>query len=151
MKKINYQIRGMSCAACVSHVEHAAKKVLSEGEECTVSLLTNSISIVYDDEKREEKTLEKELSTTISKAGYTLLTDDKNGKKRKGKERRISSRAAKIDPFRCLYLGGDVPCHGGNDRASDSKISPWRGKRSGNGGLPIGAYRARFGPELQIF
>ena len=115
MKKINYQIRGMSCAACVSHVEHAAKKVLKEGEECTVSLLTNSISIVYDDEKREEKALEKELSTTISKAGYTLLTDDKNGKKEKersGEYRRALQRLILSTAFTLavmyLAMGGMI-------------------------------------------
>ena len=46
MQRLHYGIKGMSCAACVAHVERAVKKVLGEGDTFTVSLLTNSVSIL---------------------------------------------------------------------------------------------------------
>lgn len=72
--KLRYSVKGMSCAACVAHVEHTAKKVLfsiCENSEVTVSLLTNSLSVSLSEERDEEKiflTLKKELK----RAGYTL-------------------------------------------------------------------------------
>ena len=44
----------MSCAACVAHVEHSAKRVC--GKDCvTVSLLTNSLTVTVDDGTDEER------------------------------------------------------------------------------------------------
>ena len=43
MNKLKYGVKGMSCSACVAHVERAARSVV-EGE-VTVSLITNSIII----------------------------------------------------------------------------------------------------------
>ena len=48
MKKLKYGIKGMSCAACVAHVENAAAKICGK-ENITVSLLTNSITVIADD------------------------------------------------------------------------------------------------------
>ncbi len=53
------------CAACVSHVEKATKKI--DGvTECNVSLLTSSMLVVFD----ESKTDEKEIIKAVKKAGY---------------------------------------------------------------------------------
>ena len=62
MKK--YGVKGMSCAACSASVERAAHKV--EGiEKCSVSLLTNSMTVEgnYDEQKLIEE---------IGKAGYAV-------------------------------------------------------------------------------
>ncbi len=62
MKK--YSVKGMSCAACSASVEKAACKVKGI-EKCSVSLLTNSMTVEgnYDEQKLIEE---------IGKAGYTV-------------------------------------------------------------------------------
>ncbi len=65
----------MMCAACVSHVERAARTVLGQGQiEFTVSLLTNSLSVTYPDaySAGEIKKIEKKLAAKIKSAGYAL-------------------------------------------------------------------------------
>ena len=84
MEKIRYGVKGMMCAACVSHVERAVKSVI-EGTQITftVSLLTNSLSVVYPDEmsSAEIKKIEKKLSAKIKSAGYALIADAEQQKK----------------------------------------------------------------------
>ena len=68
----------MMCAACVSHVERAAKAVLGEGQiEYTVSLLTNSLSVTYPDgySQGDIKKIEKKLAAKIKSAGYALTEE----------------------------------------------------------------------------
>lgn len=68
--KIRYNVKGMSCAACVAHVEHSAERVCGKGR-ATVSLLTNSITLDVEDSLDEEK-LYLELKKALKGAGYTL-------------------------------------------------------------------------------
>lgn len=70
MKKIRYDVRGMSCAACVAHVEHAAAKVCGE-ENITVSLITNSLTVSVEDTVDESK-LALQLKKALKDAGYVL-------------------------------------------------------------------------------
>ena len=72
MKKIRYDVRGMSCAACVAHVEHAAAKVCGE-ENITVSLITNSLTVSVEDTVDEGK-LTLQLKKALKDAGYALET-----------------------------------------------------------------------------
>ena len=58
-----YSISGMSCAACVSRVENAVKKVPGV-ESCTVSLLTNSMGV-------EGSASSKKIMEAVKKAGYS--------------------------------------------------------------------------------
>lgn len=76
MQRLQYGIGGMSCAACVSHVEKALKNVLSEQDVVSVSLLTNSVSIILKNEieEKEKEILEARLSSAVHAAGYQLLT-----------------------------------------------------------------------------
>ncbi len=76
MKK-RYDLRGMSCAACVAHVEHAAAKVCG-ADNISVSLITNSLSVTFPDET-DEKKLFSSLQKALADAGYTLL-DGSDGK-----------------------------------------------------------------------
>ena len=69
MKK-RYDVRGMSCAACVAHVEHAAAKVCGK-ENVSVSLITNSLTVNVDDGVNEEK-LYSSLKRALKDAGYVL-------------------------------------------------------------------------------
>ena len=73
----------MSCAACVAHVEHAAAKVCGK-DEVTVSLLTNSITVLTADETNEEK-LYAALKKSLSAAGYGL-ENEKDRKKDQAEE-----------------------------------------------------------------
>ena len=79
MKKIRYGVKGMSCAACVGHVERAAKSVLEQPSiEFAVSLMTNSLSVNYPDtfDEVEIKRIEKKLSAKIKSAGYALIEQE---------------------------------------------------------------------------
>lgn len=75
IKRLHYEIRGMSCAACVAHVERAIKGVTEPHDTVTVSLLTNSVSILLSRETDGEtvERLEKRLEAAVRAAGYTLL------------------------------------------------------------------------------
>ena len=75
----------MSCAACVSHVEHAIKGVLDDQDSFTVSLLTNSVSILVYDDQKDEIEIERKLEKAIKNAGYTLLTNKKEESKKEEK------------------------------------------------------------------
>lgn len=73
MKK-RYNVRGMSCAACVAHVEHAAASIC-EKENVTVSLMTNSLTVTVEDGCDEER-LYLSLKKALKSAGYTLERED---------------------------------------------------------------------------
>lgn len=75
IKRLRYEIRGMSCAACVAHVERAIKEVTEPQDTVTVSLLTNSVSILLAKEADGEtvERLERRLAAAVRSAGYTLL------------------------------------------------------------------------------
>ena len=81
MKKIRYDVRGMSCAACVAHVEHAAAGVCGK-ENISVSLITNSLSVTLDDSTDEQK-VTLQLKKALKSAGYSLEepSDSPVGKK----------------------------------------------------------------------
>ena len=64
MKTEKYDIQGMSCAACVAHVSDAIKKIKGI-EEVNVNLLTNSMSVSYD-----EKVKPTDIIQAVEKAGY---------------------------------------------------------------------------------
>ncbi|MBO5203303.1 MAG: heavy metal translocating P-type ATPase [Clostridia bacterium] len=75
MKKLKFGVKGMSCAACVAHVEASAAKICQK-ENVSVSLLTNSITVTVDDNQNEKEIYEK-LRRALKSAGYTLVADDK--------------------------------------------------------------------------
>lgn len=79
MKKLRFGIKGMSCAACVAHVEHAAAKVLSK-EEISVSLLTNSMTVTVEDGVNEKELFEA-LGRSLSSAGYGLVSEEEKKKR----------------------------------------------------------------------
>lgn len=84
MQRLSYEIKGMSCAACVAHVERAIRGVLDEKDTFTVSLLTNSVSVLPFEEltASEKERLEARLAAAVKAAGYTLiLTAQKSEKK----------------------------------------------------------------------
>ena len=78
--KKRYGVRGMSCAACVAHVEHAAAKICGK-DNVSVSLITNSLTVNVDD-SIDEKKLCSDLKKSLKSAGYTLEDDSSSSKKR---------------------------------------------------------------------
>lgn len=58
-----YDIKGMTCAACVAHVEKAVK-ALDGVEQCEVNLVTNKLSVTYSG------LTEKDIVTAVKNAGY---------------------------------------------------------------------------------
>lgn len=63
--KEKFDVRGMTCAACSAHVENAVKKV-SGVTSVSVSLLTNSMVVEFD----ESKTNAGAIVTAVKNAGY---------------------------------------------------------------------------------
>ncbi len=89
MKKLKYGVKGMSCAACVSHVEAAAKRVC--GDDCvTVSLLTNSITVTAED-NADEAALVGKLKNALRSAGYTLVLSDGSRAETEKKQQRTNT------------------------------------------------------------
>ncbi len=76
MKK-RYSVKGMSCAACVAHVEHAAAGICGK-ENIVVSLMTNSLTVSLPD-GTDEKKLFTALQKALKAAGYTL--EEESGEK----------------------------------------------------------------------
>jgi cation transport ATPase len=74
MKKIKYGVKGMSCSACVAHVERAAKSVIDG--EVTVSLITNSVIVEVDDGEKEENVRQR-LTKALRAGGYDIITGDR--------------------------------------------------------------------------
>lgn len=65
MKKENYDISGMSCAACAARVEKGVRQ--TEGvEKVSVNLLKNSMSVEYD----EGRISSQDIISAVEKAGY---------------------------------------------------------------------------------
>ena len=63
--KQQFSVTGMTCSACSAHVEKAVRKV--EGvSDLTVSLLTNSMSVTYD----ETRTSPQSIIDAVTAAGY---------------------------------------------------------------------------------
>ena len=67
MKKENYTVTGMSCAACALAVEKAVNK--KEGIDATVNLATEKMSVSFDESKYDFDKIRE----IVEKSGYGLL------------------------------------------------------------------------------
>ncbi len=65
MKKVRFDIDGMTCAACQAHVEKAASK-LDGVKNANVNLLNNNMDVEFDDEKIKEE----DIISSVIDAGY---------------------------------------------------------------------------------
>lgn len=70
--RYQFFVKGMVCAACVAHVERAAKKC--GFEDIRVNLLTASVSF---DSSLDEQAVTETLTRALRAAGYDLMTDRK--------------------------------------------------------------------------
>ena len=94
--RLQYEIKGMSCAACVAHVERAVGRALGRQEGFTVSLLTNSVSILTEElDGKELAALEEKLASSVRAAGYVLILHP-DGSKEKRKNTEYRARVLKL-------------------------------------------------------
>lgn len=92
MKKERYDISGMSCAACSSRVEKTVSEL--EGiQSCGVNLLTNSMTLEYD----EGLLTSEEIIKSVEELGYGAALHTKSGTASSGKEKKSSSGGIKDD------------------------------------------------------
>ncbi len=70
MQKLRFTVKGMSCAACVAHVERAAERLYGKGN-ITVSLMTASITVTLPDDARPQEVFQS-LKKALKAAGYGL-------------------------------------------------------------------------------
>ena len=71
MKKVKFGVKGMTCSACVAHVERAARSVFDG--EVTVSLLSSVILLTVPDDT-DEAVLRASLTRALRAAGYDLTS-----------------------------------------------------------------------------
>ncbi|MDL2262878.1 heavy metal translocating P-type ATPase [Bacteroidales bacterium OttesenSCG-928-I21] len=77
MKTQKFDITGMTCSACSSHIENSLKK-LDGVKSVQVNLLTNNMQITYDDKTLDESIIENEVENQGYKA---YLHQEKSTKK----------------------------------------------------------------------
>ena len=82
MEKNKFEIKGMSCAACVANVEKAVAK-LPGVEKAEVSLLANNMKAEYD----AEKISAAEIISAVEKAGYEAFIEEKKDSKEKSEKK----------------------------------------------------------------
>ena len=104
IKKYRYEITGMSCAACVSHVEKAARSCLDrlfdKGSDhtVTVSLMTSSMTLEADSEAVQaigKERIDKALCAAITSAGYGASPMEGGQRRSKEKQQQKKDRDQK--------------------------------------------------------
>lgn len=80
MKKVKFDIRGMTCSSCSAHVEKAVKS-LKGIKQVNVNLLSNSMVVEYD----EQNINNKAIIDSVINAGYeaNVSNNKKDGEKSK--------------------------------------------------------------------
>ncbi len=113
MKRLQCTVKGMSCAACVSHVERAVKGVVGSDAEFTVSLLTNSLTVLTDDAATDAslEQLRARLAAAVHAAGYELTdpsaaSRESDGAEFRNKRTRLIVSAVFTALLMYLSMGG---------------------------------------------
>jgi P-type Cu+ transporter len=91
-----FDITGMTCSSCVAHVEKSVKK-LNGVQSVNVQLLTNSMTVAFDDSQLKVQAIED----SVKKAGYEarvqMAASDSNLKK---ENRRMDIGKVEVDNLR---------------------------------------------------
>ena len=84
-----FSVKGMTCGACVLHVERAAKD-LPEVERAEANLFTSTLSITYKKEisERERDLFQKKLSKSLKKGGYAIAENEEKECENERKEKK---------------------------------------------------------------
>ena len=109
---MKFDVTGMSCAACSSHVEKSVRSV--EGvKDVAVSLLTNSMTVEFDAPATAEKII-----AAVEKGGYgaSVAGGAAGAETKKSPEKKAGSvlkrliiSAALLVPLMYMMLGGPLP------------------------------------------
>ena len=86
MQKTKFDIQGMTCSSCSSHVEKAVNK-LQGIKNVNVNLLSNNMTVEYDENKLNNETIIK----AVIDAGYGAKNTDEENKKQSKKEKTINN------------------------------------------------------------
>ena len=118
--KERFDVTGMTCSACSSHVEKSVGK-LTGVENVSVNLLTNSMQVEFDENKLDTAGIIK----AVEDAGYGAAVKDGHAKSgtvgQSGKQRTFSRRAEcekhekTADRFADFLDTTDVCVHGTYD------------------------------------
>ncbi|MBE6556012.1 MAG: heavy metal translocating P-type ATPase [Ruminococcaceae bacterium] len=85
MKKVIFAVKGMTCAACVAHVERAIRAALGDEIPFNVSLMSGTVSLSVE-ERESETALFKRIERALSRSGYGLAeyrSSDNEGREKK--------------------------------------------------------------------
>ena len=132
--KQKFDITGMSCASCSAHVEKSVSKVAGV-QEVQVNLLTNSMTVVYDD----SVTSSGEIVSAVEKPDTALVPSSGKRPHRPIPPYRYPARIraqgaegneAAADNFLSLPDSFILPVYGTHDGTSDPLVFPGGGKRS---------------------
>ena len=101
MEKQKFNVTGMTCAACQSHVEKAVSK-LDGVKTVNVNLILNNMLVEYDEKKLDEKTI----CDAVAKAGYGAFLEEKKlgDKKETVEEKTIYSMKKRLIISICFLL-----------------------------------------------
>lgn len=91
MKREQYNISGMSCAACSSSVQRVVSR-LDGVQSCDVNLITGKMTVNYD----ESKTGEADFVRVIEKAGFGISPDKPKEEQKKKPQQKEKSGLAPI-------------------------------------------------------
>lgn len=78
MKKVKFDIQGMTCSSCQAHVNKAVEK-LDGVKSVSVNLLSNNMIVEYDEKKVDDN----KIIASVIDAGYGATTISENEKKQK--------------------------------------------------------------------
>lgn len=82
MKKVKFDVQGMTCSSCSSHVERAVNK-LNGIKSVNVNLLSNNMIVEYDEQKIDNN----EIIQAVAQAGYNASLSEKKEKKNNKKDK----------------------------------------------------------------
>lgn len=91
MKQEQYNISGMSCAACSSSVQRVISR-LNGVQSCEVNLITGKMTVNFD----ESKTGEADFIRVVEKAGFGISPDKPQDEKKKEPEKKEKGGLATI-------------------------------------------------------
>ena len=100
MRKVKFDIQGMTCSSCSAHVQKAVEK-LDGMKKVNVNLLTNSMIVEYDDKKVNEN----KIIDSVKAAGYGASLEEKKKDKKdniKNMKKRIIGSILFLIPL--MYL-----------------------------------------------
>ena len=102
-KECRINVTGMTCAACVAHVEKAAKQI-EEVEQAEANLLTSSLTIHLKNDvgQKEEILIRKKVGKSLSDAGYGIGEDDEAEREIKEREEKAKEKRRLI--FSIMFM-----------------------------------------------